>query len=97
MQQAQPDFSQVEEDTYRHMTPYLRSVFKSTFSQKAISGRFLQQQKKNSSGEDEDMKEDDDFTKDILLLTQEELVLHPAPCFGNHTEDIKKLQRFPLS
>ena len=84
------------------MSPYIRSVFKSAFSQKAISGNFLGSGTYKSSGQEEmssliDKAPEEKIPQEVLMLTQEELVVYPCPDLNPITLQSEKLTRFPLS
>ena len=82
----------------RNMSPYIRSVFKSAFSQKAISGNFLGRDQQKSQLEQSSFEDvEDQISKEVLMLTQEELVVYPGPSLSLTTLSTTKLERFPLS
>ena len=84
------------------MNPYIRSVFKSAFSQKALHGNFLAHDKARSQSEassfdDQAMDEyDQNVQREILMLTQEELVVYPGEFHGIATPSYNKdlLERY---
>ena len=80
------------------MSPYIRSVFKSAFSQKAISGNFLGINQQKSQAEQSSFEEVvDQISKEVLMLTQEELVVYPGLSLSPTKLSTPKLERFPLS
>ena len=80
------------------MSPYIRSVFKSAFSQKAISGNFLGINQQKSQAEQSSFEEVvDQISKEVLMLTQEELVVYPGLSLSPTNLSTPKLERFPLS
>ena len=88
--------SHLQTTSYRQVSPYIRSVFKSAYNQKALAGNFLSQA--NSQVKEVSSLAEDAVggPREVVMMTQEEFVLYPAPGrLGSGSP--AKLQRFPLS